>query len=230
MTAQPSLDIPQMLARQPLFRELSPTQIGRIAADTRQRRAAKGEILFEKGDEARGFFFLIYGQIKLALASAQGNEKVVEIIGPQQSFGEAIMFMNRPYPVFAEALADSLMLHVPKATVFELIEKDAGFARALLAGLSRRLHGLIADVESYSMRSSRQRVIGYLLQLCDATESGNTAVATLPASKHVVASRLNLTPETFSRMLHDLTEADLIDVQGKQITIRDLQRLREFDF
>ena len=227
---QPALDIPQMLSRQPLFKELTPAQIARIAADTREKRAAKGEFLFQKGDEVRGIYFLIFGQIKLALASAQGNEKVVEIIGPQQSFGEAVMFMNRPYPVFAEALVDSLMLHVPKATILGLLETDVGFASALLAGLSRRLHALIADVESYSMRSSRQRVIGYLLQLCDAQESGIAVVTNLPTSKQVVASRLNLTPETFSRMLHDLTEAGLIDVEGKQITVHDVQRLREFDF
>ncbi|MBI4983976.1 MAG: Crp/Fnr family transcriptional regulator [Rhodocyclales bacterium] len=228
--SHPVLNIPQMLARQPLFRELSPAQIERIAADTREKRLTKGATLFQKGDDAHGFYFVIFGQIKLALSSAEGNEKVVEIIGPQQSFGEAVMFMNRPYPVFAEALADSLLLYVARATVFELLETDATFARALLAGLSRRLHSLIADVESYSMRSSLQRVIGYLLQLGDAEDPAAAMALTLPTSKQVVASRLNLTPETFSRVLHDLTEAGLIDVQGKQITVHDLQRLREFDY
>ena len=63
-------------------------------------------------------------------------------------------------------LADTLLLHIAKDAVFKLLETDMSFARALLAGLSMRLHSLISDVESYSLRSSAQRVIGYLLQHC----------------------------------------------------------------
>jgi CRP-like cAMP-binding protein len=152
------------------------------------------------------------------------------VIGPRQSFGEAVMFMNRPYPVFAEALSDTLLLHVAQATVFEMLEKDPGFARAMLAGLSRRLHSLIEDVEAYSVRSGTQRVIGYLLQhVADEAPAAGDVTVTLPVSKQVLASRLNLTPETLSRVLHGLVEAGLIVVQGKQVTIRGLQRLREFD-
>jgi len=226
--AQAVLDIPQMLLRLPLFCELSPAQIDLIAAATREKRLAKGEILFHKGDEAHGLHILIYGQVKLALSSSQGNEKVVDIIGPRQSFGAAVMFMDRPYPLFAQALVDSLMLHVAKQTIFDLIEKDAGFARALLAGLSRRLHALVSDVETYSTRSSQQRVIGYLLQLSDGPVDGKEIRVELPSSKQVVASRLNLTPETFSRVLHDLAKAGLIGMRGRQIRIIELQRLREF--
>ncbi|MDK9724689.1 MAG: Crp/Fnr family transcriptional regulator [Sterolibacteriaceae bacterium MAG5] len=224
------LDIPALLGRLPLFQELSPEQLGQIAAATREKRLAKGEMLFQKGDVPRGFFVIVFGQVKLAFPSSQGNEKVVEILGPKQSFGEAVMFMDRPYPLFAESLSDTLLLHITKNAVFELLEKDPSFARRLLAGLSMRLHSLVIDVESYSLRSSAQRVIGYLLQHCLQEGSKEESVEiSLPTSKQVIASRLNLTPETLSRIFHDLSEAGLINVHGKQITIRDLNRLREFD-
>ena len=190
----------------------------------------RGEMLFQKGDAARGFFVVLNGQIKLAFPSAQGNEKVVEILGPRQSFGEAVMFMDRPYPVFAEALLDTSLLFIDRAVVFDLLAIDTSFARKLLAGLSQRLHGLVQDVESYSSRSSAQRVIGYLLQHCaeDADKQANIEVV-LPTSKQVIASRLNLTPETLSRVFHDLSERGLIRVNGKNITILDLELLRQFD-
>lgn len=224
------LDIPALLARLPLFSELSPEQVAQIADATREKRLAKGEMLFQKGDPPRGFFAIVFGQIKLAFPSSQGNEKVVEIVGPKQSFGEAVMFMDRPYPVFAESLADTLLLHITKNAVFDLLEKDSSFARRMLAGLSMRLHSLVSDVESYSLRSSAQRVIGYLLQHCPQDgECKGALEISLPTSKQVIASRLNLTPETLSRIFHDLTEAHLISVHGKQITIPDLRRLREFD-
>ena len=100
----------------------------------------------------------------------------------------------------------------------------------MLAGMSMRLHSLINDVESYSLRSSAQRVIGYLLQHCpQATSSATGSSNPLPTSKQIIASRLNLTPETLSRILHELSEAGLITVQGKIIKAHDMRRLREYD-
>lgn len=224
------LDIPQILSRLPLFQELSPEQIAALEPACRERRLAKGEMLFQKGDPAKGFFVVVFGQIKLAFPSTQGNEKVVQILGPRQSFGEAVMFMDRPYPVFAEGLVDSLLLHIASAPVFELLEADPLFARRMLGGLSLRLHSLVQDVETYSLRSSAQRVVGYLLQQCpqEGACPGSFDIS-LPTSKQVIASRLNLTPETLSRIFHDLTVNGLIGVSGKQITIKDVKRLREFD-
>lgn len=224
------LDIPQILSRLPMFQNLAAEQISALEPACRERRLSKGEMLFQKGDPAKGFFVVVAGQIKLAFPSAQGNEKVVEIVGPRQSFGEAVMFMDRAYPVFAEALLDSLLLHISSAPVFALLQTDPLFARRMLAGLSTRLHSLVQDVEAYSSRSSAQRVVGYLLQQCPESESGERSFSiSLPTSKQVIASRLNLTPETLSRIFHDLSSNGLIEVSGKQITINDVRRLREFD-
>lgn len=222
------LDIPHVVAGLPLFEQLPPAQQAGIAAECRERRLDKGGMLFHKGDPARGFFVVIRGQIKLAFPAPQGNEKVVGIVGPRQSFGEALMFMDQPYPVFAEAVVDSVLLHIPQGPVNQLMGCDQDFARAMLAGLSRRLHMLVQDVESYSIRSCAQRVIAYLLQHCPGVREG-TAEVVLPTSKYVIASLLNLTPETLSRVLHDLCESELIDMHGKHILIPDLGRLRQFD-
>jgi CRP-like cAMP-binding protein len=225
------LDIPQILSRLPLFQELGPDQLAKLETACRERRLSKGSMLFQKGDPAKGFFVVVFGQIKLAFPSAQGNEKVVQIVGPRQSFGEAVMFLDLPCPVFAEALVDSLLLHIGSGPVFELLETDPLFARRMLAGLSMRLHSLVQDVETYSLRSSAQRVVGYLLQHCpqNETECEGSFDISLPTSKQVIASRLNLTPETLSRIFHDLAANGLIAVSGKQITINNAKRLREFD-
>jgi CRP-like cAMP-binding protein len=223
-----SLDIKAILANLPLFRELSPGEIDRIASHAREVRAGKGELIFQKGDPSHGFYVVVHGQVKLAFPSPQGGEKVVEIIGARQSFGEAVMFLEKPYPVFAQALVDTLLLHIERAMVFEELAQDPAFARKMLAGLSIRLHGLIKDVESYSMRSCTQRVIGYLLQQGPENAAGEV-VLSLPTSKNVIASRLNITPETFSRILHDLSDAGLISVKGKDICIPDLEKLRAHD-
>jgi CRP-like cAMP-binding protein len=225
----PQIKLQSFLANLPLFRELNPEEIDRLALGTREVHAARGEILFHKGDPCTGFHAVVYGQVKLAFSSPQGAEKVVDIIGPGQSFGEALMFMDRPYIVYAQALADSMLLHVSKQTVFAELDRDPKFARKMIAGLSSRLHALVRDVEDYCLSSGAQRVIGYLLR--DEGESPVTEpmlTVTLPVSKAVLASRLNLTPEHFSRILHELSDARLIAVEGRQVHIADIEKLRAY--
>ena len=233
MTITPEIPIHDFLANIPLLRNASAEEIERMAAGTRRVYAQKGEVLFRRGEPCEGFWIVLFGQVKLVVTSPQGLEKVIEIIDPGMTFGEAIMFMNTPYVVSSQTLADSLLLHVSKRTVFSELECNPAFAQKMLAGLSRRLHGLIRDVESYSMRSGTERVIGFLMRndSGDGTDNGgerNEATLTLPASKVTIASRLNLTPEHFSRILHDLAAAGLIEVSGKSIHVPDMQRLRDF--
>jgi CRP-like cAMP-binding protein len=217
-----------LLASVPLFKELAPVELTPIAAGTTSLEVRRGEIVFHRGDPCVGFHVVVYGQIKLAFVSAGGNEKVVEIVAPGHSFGEALMFMEKPYIVMAQALTDSLLLHVPRDIVFAELERDPKFARKMLAGLSLRLHGLISDVEAYSLQSGTERVIGYLLrQDAQPDSESDPYVVTLPTSKAVVASRLNVTPEHFSRILHDLVEAELIKVDGREVTILDAAKLRD---
>jgi CRP-like cAMP-binding protein len=224
------IKVQTFLANLPLFKELAPEELDRIALGAREQHVARGEVVFRKGDPCEGFHMVIYGHIKLAFTSASGNEKVVELIGPGQSFGEALMFMEKPYVVYAQALADTLLLHIAKAVVFDEIEREPGFARRMIAGLSRRLHGLVSDLESYSLHSGIQRVIGYLLRAePDGETAGTTVQLKLPTSKGIIASRLNLTPEHFSRILHELTEAGLLTVDGRTVTILDLERLRIYE-
>jgi len=227
--SRPKISTQTFLSRLPLFEELAPAELDRVAAGTTELHVPRGEIVVNRGDPCVGFHVVIYGQVKLAFLSPQGGEKVVEIIPAGHSFGEALMFMGKPYIVMAQTLADSMLLHVSRKAVFDEIERSADFARRMLAGLSRRLHSLISDVESYSMQSGTERVIGYLLRQDEELAAANSAyVMRLTTSKAVVASRLNVTPEHFSRILHDLTEQKLIEVEGREIRIVDPARLRAF--
>jgi CRP/FNR family transcriptional regulator, dissimilatory nitrate respiration regulator len=221
--------IPALLAHLPLFCELSADEIGRIALGAREMQLARGNVLFQRGDPCNGFYVVIHGRIKLALTSPQGIEKVLELIGPGQSFGEAVMFMNRPYPVFAQALTDTLVLHIGKQVIAGEIDSDPVFCRKMLAGLSIRLHRLIQTVESISLRSPAQRVIDYLLQGLDEIKEGLDVRVSLTANKNVIASNLNVTPETFSRVLRNLSDAGLIKVEGKDVCISDITRLRAYE-
>jgi CRP-like cAMP-binding protein len=220
------IDPREFLRRLPLFADFAPDELQEIADGTQESHVPRGTRIFNRGDPCRGFHIVIYGQVKLGFLSAQGDEKIIEIIGPGFSFGEALMFMEKPYIVGAATLTDTMLLHIAKEAVFGTLERNPAFARRMLAGMSRRLHGLIQDVESYSLRSGSQRIVGYLLK---DEPDGDGSQVTLTVSKKSLASRLNLTPEYFSRVLHELTGKGMIAVQGRNITILDIARLRAYD-
>jgi CRP/FNR family transcriptional regulator, dissimilatory nitrate respiration regulator len=222
--AAPKIDPREFLKRLPLFGDFDAAELSLIAAGTTELHISRGQPVFHRGDPCHGFFSVVYGQVKLGFVSAQGNEKIIEIVGPGHSFGEALMFMERPYILNAHALGDTLLLHISKAAVFDELEHNPAFARRMLAGMSRRVHSLISDVESYSLRSGSQRIVGYLL---NAQPPGEMRVL-LSASKKLIASRLNLTPEYFSRVLHELVSRGMIALRGREVTILDQDGLRAF--
>lgn len=214
----------QFLATLPLFADLSPEQIDGFAQATTELHLPRGRVVVERGEVCSGLHAVIYGDVKLSIVSGTGDEKVVELIGPGQSFGEAPLFMERPYLTQAETLADSMLLHISAQAIFAHIERDPGFARRLLASMSRRMHGLIADVESYTLHSGSQRIVSYLLK----DDPAQGAQVMLAARKKMIASRLSLSPEYFSRVLHDLAHRGLVGIAGRSITILDIERLRAF--
>ena len=221
------LRVRNTLFRLPLFSELGDEELDDLSRDTREVQPRKGEILFHQGETPTGLFVLIDGRVSLKFPSQHGTEKVLAIVNPGETFGEAVLFLQKPYPVFAEAVVDSRAMVVMANALNQAISRNAGLARKMLAGLSKRLHELVEDVETYSMKSSAQRVI-CMLQHHAPQEAMGSYEFTLPAPKNVIASRLNLTPETFSRILHSLSEEGLIRVTGRSIAVLNSNALHQY--
>lgn len=223
-------DMPRFLAGSPLFSGLSPDELTRIAKSCHIKSHAKGEMIFRVGEACEAFHLVLSGQVKLFVVSPAGQEKVIEIISPGQSFAEALVFLNKPYILGAQALVDTVLVNVSKRGVVSEIAQDPQVALHMLAGVSRRLHGLVQDVEAYALHSGMQRLIGYLLRdvEMDAANGKNTLTVSLPASKATIASRLSLTPEYFSRVLHELEAQQLITIDRRDIRILDVHKLAAY--
>lgn len=220
-------DIPRYLSVLPMFSDLSHLERDRIAQGCHIRRLTRGDMVFRIGESCEAFHVVVVGQVKLYVASPAGQEKVIELIGPGHSFAEAMMFLERPYILNAQSLADTLLISVSKHAVFGEVERDPRFCMHMLAGISRRLHGLVQDVEGYSLQSGMQRLIGYLLRDVEDEDTATIGIVTvsLPVSKATIASRLSLTPEYFSRVLHELESHGLIEIDKREIRILDVRRL-----
>jgi CRP/FNR family transcriptional regulator, dissimilatory nitrate respiration regulator len=226
MTAYP-VKLQDLLQNLPMFGELPRKDLNRIAAATSRLRAPTGTVLFRRGEPCAGVYVIVYGQVKLAAHGTDGAEKILEILGPGQTFGEPLMFLDQPHMSFAETLADSLLLVVGKAAVLATISSNPRFAQSMLASLAQRLQRVFTDIEAYTLKSGSQRVVEYLLREVPG-DAHDALDVKLPAAKSVVASRLSITREHFSRVLHELTHAGLIGVSGRVIHISDPARLRSF--
>jgi CRP-like cAMP-binding protein len=224
------LDIPAYLSVLPLFQEMSPYELERLALGSALHNYARGEEVFRVGQPCDAFHVVVSGQVKLYALAPTGQEKVIELVGPGHSFAEALMFTGKPYIVNAQALTDSKVLSVKKQAVLSEIESDPRFSLRMLAGISRRLHGLVRDVESAALHSGMQRVIGYLLRdlIIDDSEPTQVKTVSLPVSKATIASLLSLTPEYFSRVLRELEDAGLIFVDKRDIQIMDPKGLAHY--
>jgi len=220
-------NIPRFLAVLPLFCDLSPAELSRVAQGCQVRRLGRGDTIFRLGQPCEEFHVVISGQVKLFAISPAGQEKVIELVGPGHSFAEALMFTGKAYILNAESLASTLLLTVSKQSVLDEIARDPRFSLRMLAGISRRLHGLVHDIESGALHSGMQRVIGYLLSERQPENSTAEEIFTvsLPVSKATVASRLSLTPEYFSKVLHELEAQKLIEIDKRDIRIIDVTRL-----
>ena len=222
-----AFDVPRYLAVLPLFQEMAPDELRRVAADSQLRRFARGDMVHRVGDRCAEFHVVVFGQVKLFALSAAGQEKVFELVGPGMSFAEAPMFVGGSHRVNGQALADTLLLSVGKQAVLDGIAHDPGFALRLLAGLSRRLHRLVDDVEAYSLHSGLRRVADYLLRELERCGTDAKEVS-LPVSKATIALRLSLTPEYFSRVLHQLEAEGLIGINKRAIEIYSPGCLRTY--
>ena len=115
------INLEGLLSNQALFRNISPFELEVLQKEVVKVELDKGSMLFQKGERSDGTYILVYGLIKLGIPSLHGHDKVLELIRPNQSFGEAMMFLDEPYPFYAEAIESSLLLRLPKNALMRLI-------------------------------------------------------------------------------------------------------------
>lgn len=224
------VDVRNCLLALPMFSELSKPAYDELVKHSRLRRIDRGNMVFRSGDACEEFHFLIDGQVKLYVVSLAGHEKVIDMVGSGRSFDEATMFTDQPHSLNAQALNDIVLMSIKKQAIFEEIARAPHFSMHMLSNISHRVQNLLRDIEGYSLNSGMQRLIDYLLT--DLQEDhiliqGVISVY-LPASKATIASRLSLTPEYFSRVLHELENEELIEIDKRVIRILDTQRLARY--
>lgn len=226
----PRHDTAAVIRTVPLFASLTPVQLEKVLLEVRTVRLKSGEALFDEGQPANRFFFVHKGLIKLSRVSVDGTEKVVELVHPGSVFAEAVMFMEEnSYPVGAAALKATELWAFNSRTFLALLRESPETCFRMMAYMSSRLRFWLQEVDTICLQSATRRLVNFLLSHVPP-EPSLPCLVELAAPKSVIASRLSIQPETFSRILNNLRRGNIINVHNKTIQIIDLQSLRDSCF
>jgi len=218
----------EILRQNILFSSLDEDQFSRVTAGSKSIKLTEGEVLFQQQQAADYFYLLEQGEIKLYRSSADGAEKVIELIRAGQTFAEAMMFMDGGfYPVNAQALIDSQLIRVEMAMFRDLLEHSPKTSLKILGYMSQRLHGLVQEIDQLTLQNAKMRVIQFILREIPV-DARVPCQLEWNTPKTVLASRLSVRPETFSRILQQLTQEKLIKVDRKSIDILDIDGLKGY--
>jgi CRP-like cAMP-binding protein len=208
-----------------LFAGLSPPQLQRLLATAHIDAAEAGQLLFDRGQPAKHFYVVLEGQVNLVLYSKTGEEKIVDILLPGQSFAEAVMFMAGPvYPVSAVAATPSRIARFSSQEYIAMLRESPETCLRMLGHLSQRLHMRLREIEYLTLESATHRLVRMLEGKLPAGTDGPAEVL-LQESRQEIASRLSMKPETLSRILRHLSDAGAIEVRGRTLMVPSRARL-----
>jgi len=219
----------ELLRRCPLFAELKEEDLKRIRAVASPRRVGRKEVLFGEGEEAKGFYVVLSGKVKLYKMSPEGKEQILHIVSAPDAFAEAALFLEGNYPAFAEALADSQLLFFPKRDFIQLIERNPQLSINMIVSLSHFLRRFASLIEELSLKEVTSRLAKYLIDLSlkSSKEGKHAREVDLDLSKSQLASKLGTISETLSRTLTKMKAKGVIDVKKDRILILNRKLLEE---
>jgi CRP-like cAMP-binding protein len=219
--------LPGELRQHHLFAGLNDEQLEQVLQTTHVQQLDDGQLLFACRQEARYFYMVRSGSIRLYLSAPDGTEKVVHLVSQGETFAEAITFMDgQRYPLNASALGNTEVLAFSNATFREILRESTDTCFRLMADMSTWLKKQIHDIDALTLQNATLRFTSFLLRQIPPGQLHDARIE-LAVPKHVIASRLSIQPESFSRILRNMQKSGLISVEGSTIHIANVEALGE---
>ncbi|MCE8035076.1 cyclic nucleotide-binding domain-containing protein [Billgrantia tianxiuensis] len=215
----------QAVRQVPLFSGLETETLALLTEGALERCYRRGTLLFSKGEPADRFYVVVGGWIKLFRESPDGNECMVGLFTRGESFAEAAMFDRLGFPVNAAVAEDARLLLFPAEHFLTTLERNHGLALNMLANLSGMLRSLVRQLDQLTLQPTYQRLAAFIVSLCP-DEEGPASVC-LPCDKLLIAGRLGMKPESFSRAMARLKEVG-VSCERNCVHVGDIAALRRF--
>ncbi len=211
-----------------IFKSLDDEQaIERLGQGVVESKQPKGKVFFIHGDEATRFYYIKSGWVKLFRETLDGDQAVVDILPQGHIFGETSIFEQDVYPYSAEAVEPCVILSFPLTNLKAEIENNNKLALAMLNAMAKYRRQQDQEIEHRVIQNAPQRIGCFLLRLVQQDSNGVVKIH-LPYDKTLLASRLGMQPETFSRALSKLKKQTGIRVTGSTIEMDSINSLVQF--
>jgi len=221
-------DLATALGKAALLSGLTPAELKTLAARTVRKLFSAGELLFSEGEPCNGLHIIAQGKIRIFKTSVGGREQVLAVNSPGESVAELPVFDGGPFPASAVAIGDAEIAFISRRDFQSYCMEHPEVALKVLQVVGARLRRLVGIIEELSFTTIRQRLIVALLKLADG-EGRKTARGIefqLPASHQELAHQLGTVRELISRNLMRLQAEGLLDVDARQIVVKDLGGLK----
>ncbi len=219
-----SLPVGDVIGALALFEGLDTPAFERLNAAAQRLNIPKGKLLHLQDDPADYFYVIVQGWVKLFRETLEGSEAIIDVLTSGHLFGENAVFENDCYSCAAEAIEDTTLISLPTALLKELIASSNQLALNMLSSMSRHRLQQHREIEHLNVQNAPQRIGCFLLRLCKPDQPVPVTLH-LPYDKTLIASRLGMKPETFSRALAKLKEQTGIRIVGPTVYIDRLQAL-----
>jgi len=221
------IDLAAVLEKTALLSSLSPSELQLLAARTVRKLFSAGELLFSEGEPCNGLHIIALGKVRIFKTSMSGREQVLAVNVPGESIAEIPVFDGGPYPASAVAIEDVEIAFISRRDFNAYCLEHPEVALKVLSVVGARLRRLVGIIEELSFTTIRQRLISALLKLAQSegkkTERG--IEFQLPATHQELANQLGTVRELISRNLMRLQAEGLLDVDAREIVVKDMKGL-----
>lgn len=181
----------------------------------------KGDFVYQEGDLPKGIYFVKNGLIALVNYSKSGEETLLRLFGNQFFFGHRSLIANEPHHANTIALRDSTIYHLPLANLDDLIKTLPEIIPNILVTLSKELRMSEQRLHDYHGQRATARIIESLLFLkCRDNQYKWT--------RREIGDFSGTKMETVTRVLSKLEQEDLIEKRGREIIVKNEEKLLEF--
>jgi CRP/FNR family transcriptional regulator, dissimilatory nitrate respiration regulator len=208
-----------------LFGGLSTADLSDIVSISLIKSLDKDEYLFHEGDPSQGFYVVQKGAVNIHRVNSMGKEQVIHIFREHESFAEATLATDCGYPADARAVEPSQVILVRKAEFLGLVRRQPDLAICMLGSISLHLRILICQIEDLTMKDVETRLANWLVQRCPDPRSEMPFSFDLGMTKRVLAAELGTVSETFSRTVAKFRDQHLLEVKGRNVTVRSPLKL-----
>jgi CRP-like cAMP-binding protein len=216
------------MARSPLFNGIETEELTRIAQTMSRRRYRRDEVIFHEGDPGDSLHVVVAGRVKITRESTEGDEAIVVLLVPGDSFGELVLLDGAPRSATATAMEPTETLVMARSTFVELVEGGSPFRAQLLTGIARRIRRLTDQLAEVHFLDLAGRLALQLTRLAEESAPGETTNVTLNTTltQSDLAAMVGGTRQRVNQIIGDFADEGLLEHDAGRIVIHDLARLR----